>query len=99
MRIADFFIPSVTCKKRKQDHTPPTSTRKYEKLSCPYCSKTCDGNAALQNYKISKHSREMNVSINAKQRTLFEYSTAVQPQESYHSYSYHLPSYKINDSL
>ena len=60
MRIADFFIPSVTCKKRKQDHTPPTSTRKYEKLSCPYCSKTCDGNAALQNHKISKHSREMN---------------------------------------
>ena len=72
MRIADFFIPSVTCKKRKQDHTPPTSTRKYEKLSCPYCSKTCDGNAALQNHKISKHSREMN----AQQPTLYEYSTA-----------------------
>ena len=72
MRIADFFIPSVTCKKRKQDHTPPTSTRKYEKLSCPYCSKTCDGNAALQNHKISKHSREMN----AQQLTLYEYSTA-----------------------
>ena len=72
MRIKDFFIPSVTCKKRKQDHTPPTSTRKYEKLSCPYCSKTCDGNAALQNHKISKHSREMN----AQQPTLYEYSTA-----------------------
>ena len=32
----------------------------------------CDGNAALQNHKISKHSREMN----AQQPTLYEYSTA-----------------------
>ena len=88
MRIANFFIPSITTKKGKKEHTPPP-TRKNKTLPCPYCSSTVhgNGNAALQNHKTAKHSREMN----AKQPTLFEYSTATRelPQ---------LP-YKIKDSL